>query len=335
MKRATVAAHRRTPINYIPQIAQQVAAHGVDVAAWLARAGLDESSLSRSGNETEIATYRALIDDAVASTGESGLGLLVGRGLAPSAHGIMGLAATAAGSIQEAMEIVATYVPLRTSMVAIRTKIHGDTLCVSFDPAVGLGSTGHVVSEIALFAVKNIADSKTLAGSACKRIAFQMTEPSHAKLARSLLGCPVDYGQNWTGMIFNLSDAQRVLTQRDTLVMSEALAVCKLELDRLSSAHTITARLERLMLENKSSFPSLSVSARLLNMTPRTLHRRLHDEGASYMEILDNVRCRLAREYLNGRNMSVKEAGYLLGFTDTANFRRAYRRWYGVPPSQL
>lgn len=134
---------------------------------------------------------------------------------------------------------------------------------------------------------------------------------------------------------FDLSDAQRILTQRDALVMSEALAVCKLELDRLSSAHSMAARLERLMLENKSSFPSLSVSARLLNLTPRTLHRRLRDEGASYKEVLESVRRRLAREYLNGRNVGVKEAGYLLGYTDAANFRRAFRRWFGVPPSQL
>lgn len=89
------------------------------------------------------------------------------------------------------------------------------------------------------------------------------------------------------------------------------------------------------MLENKSSFPSLNVSARLLNLTPRTLHRRLRHEGASYKEVLESVRRRLAWEYLNGRNVGVKEAGYLLGYTDTANFRRAFRRWFGVPPSQL
>jgi AraC-like DNA-binding protein len=51
--------------------------------------------------------------------------------------------------------------------------------------------------------------------------------------------------------------------------------------------------------------------------------------------VLDQVRYRLAREYLLGTVLPVAEIGYLLGFGDVANFRRAFKRWAGVVPSRV
>lgn len=68
-------------------------------------------------------------------------------------------------------------------------------------------------------------------------------------------------------------------------------------------------------------------------MTPRTLHRRLVDEGTSYRELVEAVRHTLAVEHLKSARFSVNEVAFRLGYTDIANFRRAFKRWEGVPPS--
>lgn len=337
-KRATMSSKvelGRTAIHYLPQIAEQIADQGFDVAAWLRRAGLDQKCLSVAGFELPSSVYAALLEDAVTLTGDTALGIRVGCNLPPSGHGILGLATVAAASVLEAMKIVQTYVPLRTSMIAIRTEVDKEILKVVFEPLVGIGDVGNIVSEIAVGTVKNIADSKIVGGSLCKRIAFAMSEPPHAELARNLLKCPVEYSQLWTGMEFGLAEAEYPFSQRDELVMSEALNVCRRELERLSVAHTIVDKVERLLLDSKGAFLTQGVCAKQLNLSSRTLHRRLNEEGTSFRDVLDGVRRRLAKEYLKSKNLGVKETAYLLGYRDTANFRRAFTRWYGFPPSKL
>ena len=74
--------------------------------------------------------------------------------------------------------------------------------------------------------------------------------------------------------------------------------------------------------------------ARRLHVTPRTLARKLAEEGTSYRAIVDDLRHRMAVDLIKSGS-SMDEIAYLLGYTDTSNFRRAFRRWTGMAPSQL
>lgn len=325
--------HESVPVNYLRQVADQLADLGAGVESWLARQGLREADLSNASVTIPVETFGALVADAVTQTAESGFGLLAGRRLMPGAHGVVGMAATASASIREAMEIAERYVALRTGVISIHIRIAQHALEVHIEPSPGLGAAAPVVVETALVAVKNIADDKTLHGSMCSMAAFAFPEPPHACLARDILGCEVRYGHAWSGMSFPLSAAEQAVSRHDALVLAEALRICGNELDNLRVNTTMSAKLERLMLERKPAFPSLELCARLLGMTPRTLHRRLTDEGTSYSEVLDAVRHRIARECLRVERLSVKEVAYLLGYNDVANFRRAFKRWEGVPPS--
>ena len=75
--------------------------------------------------------------------------------------------------------------------------------------------------------------------------------------------------------------------------------------------------------------------AAYLHMSESTLQRRLAKEGTRYQRLLDQVRYTLAREYLQQTALPVAEIGLLLGYSDAANFRRSFKRWSGITPSQL
>ena len=70
-----------------------------------------------------------------------------------------------------------------------------------------------------------------------------------------------------------------------------------------------------------------------LGLSRQTLFRRLKAEGATFEEVLADLRCSLARDYLSDQKKSVKETAYLLGFSDPTAFSRAYKRWTGEPPA--
>ena len=68
-------------------------------------------------------------------------------------------------------------------------------------------------------------------------------------------------------------------------------------------------------------------------MAPRTLHRHLKSEGTSYRQILENVSHTIASQQLTNTSITVEEISLLLGYIDVANFRRAFKRWTGMTPS--
>ena len=75
--------------------------------------------------------------------------------------------------------------------------------------------------------------------------------------------------------------------------------------------------------------------ASALGMSRQTLYRRLKAEGATFEELLDAKRRRLAIRYLALERISVKAAAYRLGFSDPAAFSRAFKRWTGSSPSDF
>jgi AraC-like DNA-binding protein len=70
-----------------------------------------------------------------------------------------------------------------------------------------------------------------------------------------------------------------------------------------------------------------------LGMSRQTLYRRLRDDGLTFAEIHDDLRKRMAVEYLKGRKVTVNETAYLLGFSEASSFVRAFKRWMGVSPT--
>jgi AraC-like DNA-binding protein len=164
-------------------------------------------------------------------------------------------------------------------------------------------------------------------------IAFPFEAPEYAAVASDIFGAKVRYGQSWTGFSAPRSVLDLPLKLADPAAFEEAKQICQRELARIAAQESISARVRRLLLENQAGFPSLQVAARLLHMTPRTLHRRLVDEDTSFRELLESVRHLLAVEHLKSDRFSVEELAYRLGYTDLANFRRAFKRWEGIAPA--
>jgi AraC-like DNA-binding protein len=74
--------------------------------------------------------------------------------------------------------------------------------------------------------------------------------------------------------------------------------------------------------------------AEQLDISLRSLQRRLREERTSYQQLLDETRLELALQYINRTQLSVAQISPLLGFSNSSNFNRAFKRWLGLPPSR-
>jgi hypothetical protein len=225
-----------TGITYLRQIAAQALELGLDVRALLSAAGLREHDLVDSMLQMPIEKISAFATEAIARSGATGFGVLAGRRLLPSSHGIVGLAAAASPNIRAAMQMVERFVGLRTGVISIRTRVVHGRFEVCLVPALGLGAASNPVTEIAVVAVKNIADDLVPQHRATyTRACFNFPEPPHGELARAILGCEVRYGQTWSGLSFALSLAEQASSKHDPLVLAEAMRICTEEFKKLRS----------------------------------------------------------------------------------------------------
>jgi AraC-like DNA-binding protein len=71
-----------------------------------------------------------------------------------------------------------------------------------------------------------------------------------------------------------------------------------------------------------------------INLSQRSLQRKLQQQGVSFTGLLDSSRRELGLQYVRDSQYSLNEVAYLLGFSEPGNFSRAFKRWYGKPPSQ-
>ena len=105
-------------------------------------------------------------------------------------------------------------------------------------------------------------------------------------------------------------------------------------LERMEQADSTRGRVETL-LESRLHTGDVGVDAvaGTLGLSRQTLFRRLRTEGVTYKQVLEQLRRRLALDYLGGKKISVNETAYLTGFSDPAAFSRAFKRWTGQSPS--
>lgn len=147
--------------------------------------------------------------------------------------------------------------------------------------------------------------------------------------------CPVHFSAPVNELILPLEAMDRPLPSSNRQMAALHDQVVAGALARLEGDDIVT-RVKALVIEH---LPSGSVSedktAAALNMSTRTLQRRLRENGQSFGQLSESVRQELAMKYILDRGISLGEISYLLGFSEPSSFSRAFRRWTGRTPRQM
>lgn len=80
--------------------------------------------------------------------------------------------------------------------------------------------------------------------------------------------------------------------------------------------------------------PNKDTLANILALTPRTLQRRLKEEGTSFRQLLKDLRIQLAKEYLKEHHMNGEKLAFALGYRDSSQFFKNFRDWFGMSPAE-
>jgi AraC-like DNA-binding protein len=159
-------------------------------------------------------------------------------------------------------------------------------------------------------------------------------QPEFTAAVRHFFACPVAYDQdvNWVTFSSRHLDAELI---RDEAQLDDflQLAPYHIVIEPPASTLSITHRIRQLLGDDfRLEMPSFEELTGLLNMSARTLRRRLEKEGTSYQRIKDNARRDIAISMLSRDGMTVSEVAELVGFSDPSAFHRSFKKWTGQSP---
>lgn len=159
-------------------------------------------------------------------------------------------------------------------------------------------------------------------------------KPAFTEGIRHFFPCPVEYGQSVNKVTFSSRhlDAELMRTEAQ-LAEFLKLAPYYLVIEPLAASLSITHRIREILGGDfREEMPSFEELTGLLNMSARTLRRRLEKEGTSYQRIKDNARRDVAISMLSEDGMTVSEVAEQVGFSDPSAFHRSFKKWTGQSP---
>ena len=161
-----------------------------------------------------------------------------------------------------------------------------------------------------------------------------LSHPWQACSYEHYFGCPVRYEVEHSGLILPLDVVRQPLPATNRELAKENEKILN-DLERTLTDTSIVDRVRRAVLEGLSSGElSAEKVARSLAIAPRTLQRKLSQEGTTFQELADAVRRDLAVQYVLSGTHPLSEVMFLTGFSTQSAFARAYKAWTGHTPSE-
>lgn len=305
---------------------------GCDSKALFAAAGLDLAALEDPNARYPLDRTTALWRLAVTATGDEAFGLSVARHAQFTHFHALGYSLMASASLREVFERCARYFRIVTDAALLVFEDAGDEYRLYMDPRPG--APAPAAEALDAFAANFVRGARALAGRQFAPLRVELQRPPPRALApfERLFRAPLRFDAPRNLLAFSKIELERRLETANPELQLHQDEVILRHLARLEGDNTV-ARVRKALVELLPlGEPGEERIAQALNLSVRSLQRRLAAQATSYKALLNQTRRELALSHLSRPDCSVSEAAYLLGFADSSSFSRAFRRWTGVAP---
>ena len=158
-------------------------------------------------------------------------------------------------------------------------------------------------------------------------------EPPDPKPWFEFFGPTVRFGQPEISLAIARRDADVTLTGSNSELVAVNEEVMRRHLMKIDRDNILNRSRLRIMEQLPSGRITENDLAEKLNISKRTLHRKLREQDETFRSLLLQVRMDLAERYIRNESFSITEIAFLLGYADTSAFSRAFRGWFGLSPT--
>jgi AraC-like DNA-binding protein len=307
---------------------------GLDTGPILAAANLDASTVQDPDARIPVEQVQALWQKAYELSNDPNLALHAIEVLPFGAYRVIDFLAVNAPTIGAACAKVADYFPLINGLVRLPYVVGADHVTFALEAASPSGAITRPYAEYTLAAVFLRTRIATNQRYPLVRVDFSHAPPPDTREHERIFECPVQFGATTCQLVI-ARDVWDTARAGDPTLFSILDTHARMLLDQLPAQADVAGRVRQAIeAELRGGDPKLESIARRLAMSPRTLQRRLRDEGVLFNDLLDTLRHRAAKSYLAQRDIAATEVAYLLGFAEPSSFNHAFKRWSGQTPTE-
>lgn len=323
------------PATYALSLLALMQERGHAADALLAGSQLTREQLQDQRAQIGAWQYAMLLGNALHLDGDHGLAYELGLRSQVTKHGFVGFGLISCATLREAIDFSERYFRARVPAFTNVLSLEGDQVVVELHETIPLGPHRAFVMDLvvvelcSLFA--KVMDMDPASEGWASEIWVPHAEPAAYARYRDRLP-PFRFGQPAVQIRFPARLLDAPIATADPVSVQLAIERCEQDISRQVAASGTRGQVLARLVCREGRYPEVGEVASLLHVSERTLKRRLQDEGTSFQALLDQVRQRDAQQLLANPALAIKQVAEAVGYSDPANFARAFAKWTGVSP---
>jgi AraC-like DNA-binding protein len=318
-------------VTWVKAFGRALDAAGCDGSALLAVAGFDLKHLGGPDARCPLAKTGRLWRVALEATGDEAFGVKLASYFTHTAFHALGYGLSASSTLKEAFERVQRYSHVVSDAVGYRFYRRGAEYHFYIEPR-----TEVPIESVDALVGMHLRMCRSLIGRDFSPLSVELRRPWPAVIDdfERLWRAPLRFNAEYNRLRFDAASIERPLDGGNPELARLSDVVSARYLARIEP-HNMEARVRTVLTQRlQHSEPTQEGVAEILNVSARTLQRKLGESGTTFRKILDETRRAQALAHFGTPQMSVNEVAHLLGFSCSGSFTRAFRRWTGLSPSE-
>jgi AraC-like DNA-binding protein len=321
------------PLAYVLLTLQLAAERGVGRDAMLKDLDIGPELLEQPDTRIGLLRYGRLCLRALALTNEPALGYEFGLRNNLTTHGFYGFGVMSQTTVRDSLEFAVRFASLRMPGWTLRLFTEGDRGVVEAREAVPFGILRQYALDMMLISLFK-SHQPFMAAPESTELWFDCEEPAYYARYRDQLP-RVRFSAGANQIRFPAEWLTRPLTTANAVTARLVARECERELALLGHTEDLLERVRATLVNDRGRYPDLATVAKRLYMSDRTLKRRLQKHSISFQQLLDEARKRDSIRLLEDPTLNLEEIAERLGYSASANFARAFRKWTGHSPGDF
>ncbi|MBA3804130.1 MAG: AraC family transcriptional regulator [Acidobacteria bacterium] len=322
-------------VKAIGKIVDAALAAGVRPEQLYRAVHFDPALLDDAENRIPYAQIVALYEAAARLTNDTAFGLHLSERASPKVFDILGYVMLNSPTLGEAIGRIVRYHSIWTDGAAYNLEVKGDVARLGYRYVNLKEDECRHDCEMTLGITLRFARLATGVDWTPLAVNFAHARPSDISEHRRIFRSPIYFSRPANVIVFASSLLNLPLQEADSALCAVLDRHAEELLTKFPGRGGVIDEVRALLFEAlNGGDASLEAISGQLGTSPRTLQRKLKEEGTTHQDLLDELRRDLSKRYLSEPQMAICEVAYLLGFSEPSAFHRAFRRWTGITPKE-
>lgn len=252
------------------------------------------------------------------------------------AYGILGQALLSCENIQQAIEWLVKYYQVLSCGSELSCGIEGGYLSLNIHRPSKAGSRESIIrSEILVTTIVNGMRALLPDDGKFLKVEFDYKKPSYQAEYQDNFGRNCIFSAPQSRVLVAVQYLELPCPHANSVMLNILTQQLDQILDHLQGPKSVVTKVKTLIASIPGNYPAMNDVALQLGVSPRTLSRYLKDNDTTFQELVNQVKSQQASNYLQTTNISIEKVAALVGFSDSANFRRAFVAWTGMSPTHF